>query len=103
MPRFRDQLRSVRIKKRRWYAPWISDPWAPTNDEQDDWIKRAEACYTTSVLTNPTLSHGERQELVTKNLRAEADQAGVGPMTWLWIASMVIQLVKLWRDWKRDA
>jgi hypothetical protein len=102
MPSFRHQLRAVRVKKRDWLPPWTLREWAPTGEEKDRWIKAADGWYTTSVLTDPTLSDDARQAYVTAKLRDEAMEAGVGPLTWLWIASMVVQLVRLWREWKRD-
>jgi hypothetical protein len=98
MPRFRDQLRSVRI--RPWQKLWQA--WAPTGDEKERWIAKADQWYTTSVLTDPALGDDKRLAYVTAKLRDEAMGAGVGPLTWLWIASMVIELIKLWREWKEN-
>jgi hypothetical protein len=98
MPRFRDQLRSVRV--RPWQRLW--QPWAPTNEERDKWVALAGMLYARTLFDYTGMTDEERQAYVTSKLRDEAMEAGVGPMTWLWIASMVVQLVRLWREWKRD-
>lgn len=96
MPNFRHHLRAIRV--RPWQKLWQS--WAPTNDERDKWAGLADEAYATSVLLYPDNDDGGRARYVTEQMRAKATEAGVGPMTWLWIATMVVELVKLWRDWR---
>ena len=95
MPRFRDQLRSVRI--RPWQKLWQA--WAPTNDEQDKWIALAEKIAEEEFIRGKGVISLDN---VRERMRVHAEHAGVGPLTWLWIASMVIELIKLWREWKEN-
>lgn len=89
--RIRNQLRSARI--RPWQCLWR--PWAPTNDEKNLWIERAHDIASQEfVRGNGVIDRAA----VMARVREEAMTAGVGPLTWLWIVSMVIQLVKLLRE-----
>lgn len=63
------------------------DRWAPTADER---VKATECCRKVCKEHYETFGHLPYSDMLKERVRQEV---GFGPLTWLWIAVMVAQLL----------